>query len=1153
MTVTWLHISDLHIRAGEPYDRDIVLRALIDSVKQFRQAGRAPDLIFATGDVVVSGEAAEYEIATEFFDALLGAAALDRRRLFVIPGNHDVNRRMGLGLARTLSSHEEADSYFSPTVPKPHLKQKLKAFTDWHDSYFAGIRQLPGDSTCGPVEVAEIRGCRIGVLPINSALFSQSDDDHSKLIIGRRPLEAATALLDEMDADLRVALVHHPLDWLSDIERPSIIAIIRENVDVMLRGHLHENDGESVVSAQSGFLYIAAGASYQTRRWLNRAYYATFEGEHLTLFPIRYEDQPRELWTTDPSVFPYDAGHAKRFLIRRLAALTNKPIETSPANLSETSSLPHSGSGDAVYAGFYTDALPTGTERGVTRRHDRLGVMRDVTALCEVLAARETRPPLAVGLFSDWGTGKSFFMELMRKEIARFGERNPSFYCTHVVQVWFNAWHYMDTNLWASLAARVFEELAEQPKRWEPREDVRQRLFRELQESRGVLAEAMEEKKEANARLHAIGTQQQQKRESLSAAVQTAVTVAMANLASDPEVQTKLKDATKQLGLPTLEVEVGKVEEQAREVKRLGRRTWIVFRALLQEPVWLPMAILVFAVVTFGVSWILEIATQWTEAARLVTGITVGIAAFRTTITPILRETSRAMGWLEDVSIQIQQKRAAAEREAKAVVQSDLMRLDEREREVQARIDALEHEIQELSAGRRLQRFILERHTSAEYRQHLGIVNLIRNDFEKLSALLTESAQKQARNAALRRKTGGGEVAVRSNNEEGVSESPQIEGQDNGMETESLPLVDRIVLYIDDLDRCPEDRVVEVLQAVHLLLAFPLFVVVVGVDSRWLLLSLEDHYAALRNNGGEQRKNQNTEAEWSTTPQNYLEKIFQIPFTLRPMEPAGFGRLVEALLPVKGKTQAAHAGEGLSNQTQRVTSTIEAPTEHVPLGEVQEEDISAADEQEHDATPKVSGLTPLPPNPQGLTVEVREREFIRFLHPLIASPRALKRFTNVYRFLRVQQRGANLDLFRGTDQRPGEFQVVALLLAALVGYPTEATKLLSRVLTAHDESWWALVEALDSPDLEEKEAREEGTNRLAYEAVPEGRRARPNLRDALLEVRRTVSIADYPLETFVRWTREVARFSFQSGRILSVRNYREERTDSPPTASSQGS
>ncbi len=42
-------------------------------------------------------------------------------------------------------------------------------------------------------------------------------------------------------------------------------------------------------------------------------------------------------------------------------------------------------------------------------------------------------------------------------------------------------------------------------------------------------------------------------------------------------------------------------------------------------------------------------------------------------------------------------------------------------------------------------------------------------------------------------------------------------------ESEADVRVNRIVLYIDDLDRCEPDKVAKVLQAVHLLLAFPLF------------------------------------------------------------------------------------------------------------------------------------------------------------------------------------------------------------------------------------------------------------------------------------------------------------------------------------------
>ena len=63
------------------------------------------------------------------------------------------------------------------------------------------------------------------------------------------------------------------------------------------------------------------------------------------------------------------------------------------------------------------------------------------------------------------------------------------------------------------------------------------------------------------------------------------------------------------------------------------------------------------------------------------------------------------------------------------------------------------------------------------------------------------------------------------------------------------PPLERIVLYIDDLDRCPPRRVVEVLEAVHLMLALELFVVVVAVDARWLIRSLEYHYRELFSTG----------------------------------------------------------------------------------------------------------------------------------------------------------------------------------------------------------------------------------------------------------------------------------------------------------------
>jgi tetratricopeptide (TPR) repeat protein/predicted phosphodiesterase len=318
-SITWLHVSDFHFRGGDPYERDVVLGALVKSVKRFREEGRTPDLIFVTGDIAHGGKPSEYGVASPFFDALLEAAGLDKRRLFLVPGNHDVDRDLCVGLQRTLASEEESARYFAPPVPKVHLTQAQGAFRLWYDRYFEGIRVYPDGSTCGPVELVQVRGVNIGILPVNTALFCQDDHDHAKLWIGRRCLRPALEELRALHAHLNIALGHHPLEWLHDEERSNIRADLRAGVDVVLRGHLHENDAESVIDAGGAALHVSAGAAYDTRKWPNRALYLTLAGHELTVFPTRFEDRPHEVWTVDPSLFPNDPGYEKTFPLPRLS------------------------------------------------------------------------------------------------------------------------------------------------------------------------------------------------------------------------------------------------------------------------------------------------------------------------------------------------------------------------------------------------------------------------------------------------------------------------------------------------------------------------------------------------------------------------------------------------------------------------------------------------------------------------------------------------------------------------------------------------------------------------------------------------------------------------------------------------------------------
>jgi hypothetical protein len=81
----------------------------------------------------------------------------------------------------------------------------------------------------------------------------------------------------------------------------------------------------------------------------------------------------------------------------------------------------------------------------------------------------------------------------------------------------------------------------------------------------------------------------------------------------------------------------------------------------------------------------------------------------------------------------------------------------------------------------------------------------------------------------------------------------------------------RVIVYIDDLDRCPPDRVVQVLEAIQLLVKTPLFIAVLAIDERYITRALEQFYKGVLLRHG------------SPSGTDYLEKIIQLPYRVRPI------------------------------------------------------------------------------------------------------------------------------------------------------------------------------------------------------------------------------------------------------------------------------
>src|SRR5215212_2165794 len=91
----------------------------------------------------------------------------------------------------------------------------------------------------------------------------------------------------------------------------------------------------------------------------------------------------------------------------------------------------------------------------------------------------------------------------------------------------------------------------------------------------------------------------------------------------------------------------------------------------------------------------------------------------------------------------------------------------------------------------------------------------------------------------------------------------------------------RLVVFIDDLDRCPPERIVQVLDALKLFLDVPQCVNVIGLDREIIEQAVETKFDGYKDPTGEARR--------------YLEKIISLPFDLPPLSDQQMRTLVNRL------------------------------------------------------------------------------------------------------------------------------------------------------------------------------------------------------------------------------------------------------------------
>jgi len=270
--LTWLHLSDWH-QNGNDINRQIVRDRLIDDIQNrvsINNDLEKIDFIVFSGDIAWSGKTDEYERAkTELFEPLIEACDLDPKRLFIVPGNHDLDTsKIPSRLLAPLESNDDTN-YWLSNGNRLEALRPLRNFSDFVSEYtkqetpdFASIRNW------------NINGRDVSLIGIDSAWMccrrknaSGKFDDKGVVVVGESQIY--NSLKTILKSNIKIAVLHHHFDWLAEFEWSQIVHRLMEECNFVLFGHRHESEVEVIRGTIGDCIIIPGGACYFDRQYHN--------------------------------------------------------------------------------------------------------------------------------------------------------------------------------------------------------------------------------------------------------------------------------------------------------------------------------------------------------------------------------------------------------------------------------------------------------------------------------------------------------------------------------------------------------------------------------------------------------------------------------------------------------------------------------------------------------------------------------------------------------------------------------------------------------------------------------------------------------------------------------------------------------------------
>lgn len=270
-----LHVSDIHFCTPDcndpPNDPEQPFRTvLLNDVRTRVSESNPVNAIIVTGDIAFKGDPDEYKVATNWLNELAVAAKCSPDRIYVVPGNHDVDRKIIERTPAIQNAHQAILSAGSKKIEREFNRQirdkttgltlfePINAYNEFAKFFNC---QVSPEQLCWRQDIVMGDGVLLRLHGMTSIMLSGAIQRDGKQNDSRDSLylSPSQTVLDPVPNVVNVALSHHPHDWF--LNGDEVDGALNARASIQFCGHKHKRR----LTRDPDYLRLSAGATNPER------------------------------------------------------------------------------------------------------------------------------------------------------------------------------------------------------------------------------------------------------------------------------------------------------------------------------------------------------------------------------------------------------------------------------------------------------------------------------------------------------------------------------------------------------------------------------------------------------------------------------------------------------------------------------------------------------------------------------------------------------------------------------------------------------------------------------------------------------------------------------------------------------------------------